>query len=496
MPSTTAGRLPLRRISSLDASNLRVESRGLPMTVAALMVLDPDDGHAGSSAAVDLEAIRGQVASRVAREPRLREVLLPTRWWQGSPVWVTDVGFDVGSRVRSAAVPSPGDEAALLRLCCDLSGPALDPMSSPWEMWVITGRDDGSVGVLLRLHHVVADGAAALGLFSALFDPAPDPAQPTGQRRGMPGGRPPGIPHPGTVRPRGGELALDNLRRSTGKVARTARRLGPAMRPRSLSRWAIGTMVLTRMLLAHGRAPALSLNQPVMAGPRELRLVRADLAAVRAAAHVRGATVNDLLLAVVAQGVRGLLQTRGELVPGLVLHVSVPASLRRAGETAAAGNRVAVRPMWVPLDESDPALLLAALAPTTRAVKRLPPLQPSGALGQRWVTRVMRRQRLVNLIVSNVAGPPEPLWFAGRRIREVFQIGLAGVQGNLSITVGALSYAGQLNLDVAVDATLVPDVEVFAQGVSDALRDLGCLRGPDLSPAPGVLRPRPPRPGA
>ena len=255
------------------------------MTVAALVVLDPDDGHPGSTVAVDVEAIRRHVASCVAREPRLREVLLPTQWWQGSPVWVPDVGFDVASRVRSATVPSPGDEAALLRLCCDLSGPVLDPMSSPWEMWVITGRDDGSVGVLLRLHHVVADGAAALDLFSALFDPAPEPAQPTGHRRGMPGGRPPGIPHHGTVRPRGGELALDNLRGSTGKVARIARRLGPALRPRSLSRWAMGTMVLTRMLLAHGRAPALSFNQPVMAGPRELRLVRADLAAVRAAAH-------------------------------------------------------------------------------------------------------------------------------------------------------------------------------------------------------------------
>jgi hypothetical protein len=214
---------------------------------------------------------------------------------------------------------------------------------------------------------------------------------------------------------------------------------------------------------------------------------------VVAAAHGRGATVNDVLLVAVAQGVRSLLRARGELVPGLVLHVSVPASLRPAGETGAAGNRVAVRPMWVPLDEADAALRLSALAPATRAVKRLPPLQPSGAIGQRWVVRVMRRQRLVNLIISNVPGPTEPLWFAGRRIREVFQIGLAGVQGNLSITVGALSYAGQLNLDVASDAALVPDVDVFVRGVRQALRDLGCLRA---GPAPAVSWPQPPMDGA
>ena len=491
MPRSTVGRVPpLRRISSLDASNLRVESRGLPMTVAALALLDPDDGHRASFGAVDLEVIREHVARRVASEPRLREVLLPTRWWQGPAVWVPDAGFDVASRVRGATVPSPGDEAALLRLCCDLSGPALDPMVDPWEMWVITGCHDGSVGVLLRLHHVVADGAAALDLFSALFDAAAGPAD---QRRGMPGGRQPGIPHPDIGTPGTGLLLLDNMRRNACRVGDTAQRLGLAMRPMSLCRKAMGTMGLARLLVAHGRAPALSFNEPVMTGPRELRLVRADLAAVVAAAHGRGATVNDVLLVAVAQGVRSLLRARGELVPGLVLHVSVPASLRPAGETGPAGNRVAVRPMWVPLDEADAALRLSALAPATRAVKRLPPLQPSGAIGQRWVVRVMRRQRLVNLIISNVPGPTEPLWFAGRRIREVFQIGLAGVQGNLSITVGALSYAGQLNLDVASDAALVPDVDVFVRGVRQALRDLGCLRA---GPAPAVSWPQPPMDGA
>jgi hypothetical protein len=272
---------------------------------------------------------------------------------------------------------------------------------------------------------------------------------------------------------------LDNVRRNAVRVGHTGRRLGLALRPMSLSRKAIGSLGLARLLVAHGRAPALSFNQPVTTGPRAISLVRADLAAVVAAAHGRGATVNDVLLVAVAQGVRSLLQVRGELEPGLVLHVSVPASLRTAGEVGAAGNRVAVRPMWVPLDEAGAARRLSALAPATQAIKRLPPLQPSGAVGQRWVVRVMRRQRLVNMIISNVPGPPEPLWFSGRRIREVFQIGLAGVQGNLPITVGALSYAGQLNLDVASDAGLVPDIGAFMWGVRRALRDLGCLPGPE-----------------
>ena len=250
------------------------------------------------------------------------------------------------------------------------------------------------------------------------------------------------------------------------------------------------TVGLARLLLAGGRAPALSFNRPVTT-ERRLTLVRADLAAAKAAAHLHGATVNDLLLAAVGHGTRALLEARGELEPGLALHVSVPTSLRPAGEAGAAGNRVAVRPMLVPLDEPDPGRRLAALAPATRKVKRLPPLQPSGALGQRWIVRIMRRQRLVNLLVSNVAGPAAPLWFGGARVREIFQIGL--VQGNLSITVGALSYSGQLNVEIASDAVLVPDIEVFAEGVARGLAELGCLRDETDPTGGGTTAPGRPR---
>jgi WS/DGAT/MGAT family acyltransferase len=460
----------LRRISPLDASNLRVERSGLPMTVAAMATVEAAGVLSQAAGAVDLEAVRRHVASRVALEPRLREVLLPTRWWQGPPPWVQDTRFDIGSHVRGTAVPSPGDETTLLRLCCELNRPFLDPTRSPWELWVISGRDDGTLALVLRLHHVMADGAAALRLLGALFDPAPDRTPPEVRR---PAARPPGIRQSDLRLPSATELLLDNLHRHGAGIRRTGARLGQGLRPAILARRAAVTVGLARLLLAGGRAPALSFNRPVTT-ERRLTLVRADLAKAKAAAHSRDATVNDLLLTAIGQGARALLQKRGELRQGLVLHVSVPTSLRPAEEAEAAGNRVAVRLMLVPLDEPDPGRQLAALALATKKVKRLPPLQPSGALGQRWMVRVMRRQRLVNLLVSNVAGPTAPLWFGGGRVRELFQIGV--VQGNLAITVGSLSYAGQLNIEIASDAVLVPDIEVFAEGVTRALTALGCVR--------------------
>jgi diacylglycerol O-acyltransferase len=83
----------------------------------------------------------------------------------------------------------------------------------------------------------------------------------------------------------------------------------------------------------------------------------------------------------------------------------------------------------------------------------------------------MARQRLVNVLVSNLPGPPEPLRFAGGRIREIFQIGV--VQGTITVSVGALSYAGQLNLVIVGDDDAVPDLATFAAGVRAALDQLG-----------------------
>ena len=86
----------------------------------------------------------------------------------------------------------------------------------------------------------------------------------------------------------------------------------------------------------------------------------------------------------------------------------------------------------------------------------------------------MFRQRLVNLLLSNLRGPAESLTFGGARVRELFQIGV--LQGNMPLVVGVLSYAGQLNIDIVADADLVPDVAVFAAGLQETLGQLGATR--------------------
>jgi diacylglycerol O-acyltransferase / wax synthase len=450
-------RIRLERLSPLDASNLRVEDWGVPMHVAALVILDRTP--LGSSRHDGLAAVRAAVGRRLHLAPRLRQVLYRPRPGLGPAVWVDHRGFDIRQHVLARAVPAPGDEEALLSVCAELNSGRLDRSRPLWEMWVLDGLADGHAAILIRLHHVVADGIAAMTMMAALFDPGSGPARP------VPAG-PEWMPRPV---PGARKLAADALRRQCqAAVAAAARMRHPqavAARLRVLVRQA-------SRLAREGRAPRVSLNLPV-GEHRLIRLVRADLELARATAHAHGGTVNDIVLAAVAGGARGLLAGRSELRPGLEIKASVPVSVRSPTDPPTAGNRVGVMVVPLPVGDADPGRRLTCIARATAERKRLPPVQPNARILQRWMVRAMSRQRLVNLLTSDLPGPQEPLRFAGARVLELFQIGV--VQGNIAITVGALSYAGQLNLGIVADRDAVPDLAEFTEGMSDALEQLGVL---------------------
>lgn len=164
----------LERLSPLDVSNLLIEDHALPMHVAALAILEGAP-LLDASGRPRLDLLREQLQGRLPLAPRLRQVLVRPRFGLGSPVWVDDVGFDVCEHLQTRAVPAPGDEPALLKACAELNQPPLDRSRPLWELWVLSGLVDGRVGLLVRFHHVLADGIAALALLGALFDTTPDP---------------------------------------------------------------------------------------------------------------------------------------------------------------------------------------------------------------------------------------------------------------------------------------------------------------------------------
>ena len=188
-------------------------------------------------------------------------------------------------------------------------------------------------------------------------------------------------------------------------------------------------------------------------------------------AHAHHAKINDVLLTAVAHGYRALLQARGERVEDLVLRAFVPVSLHQEQAGEARGNVDAGMVVPLPIDEPDDVRLLERIAAES-AERKTKTRPPAGNLfGSIVVQRVfllyMPHQRIMNAYVADVPGPPVPLYFAGAPIRELFP--LVPITANLSIGVGALSYADQFNITVVADRDLCTDLDVFVDGMRRSL---------------------------
>ena len=212
-----------------------------------------------------LEEVRADLARRLPLAPRLRQVLVRPRRGLGPPAWADDPSFDIRRHVKAHAVPAPGDEAALLAVCAELNEPLLDRSRPLRELWLLPGLAADRIGVLVRLHHAVADGIAAIALIGALFEAAPDTPLPPA---------PPWRPKPA---PSAWRLFSDSWRRRAAATAAAASRLRhpiPAVH-------SVGARAAQlRLALGEGLAPRVSWNRP--AGTRRrLLLVRADLASAK-----------------------------------------------------------------------------------------------------------------------------------------------------------------------------------------------------------------------
>ncbi len=439
--SATAGRggRPLDRVTAADLMLIWPEREGWPQVIGALVVLE-----GGSMVDTDgefpIEAIREAVARRLYLVPRFRQALYWPRRGLGWPVWVDAQSFDIADHVGVQRMPSPGDERQLLLACERLRRRPFHPDRPLWEMWFLTGLSDDRVGLFIKIHHAIADGVAGVATLAAFFDPVPDPPQISA---------PPWTPAPV---PRARELFRDNVRRRLGELDRLVTAL---VKPRATTQRVLRSWPAVQELFADGRTPRTSVNRRI-GTDRRLAVVRGSLDRAKTAAHARGATVNDVLLTAVAAGYADLFSRRGE--PTDILRAFVPVSLHQEQPGAARGNLDAGMLVPLPIGQRDDVRRLELIAAETgeRKSKSRPPAGSMfrAVLLQRAFLRLMPRQRFMNAYVANVPGAV-PLYFAGAALLEIFPI--VPITANISIGVGALSYAGQFNVTVVADRDLCPD---------------------------------------
>jgi diacylglycerol O-acyltransferase / wax synthase len=432
----------LLRVPVPDLCALWAESATAPMNIALIGVLDgtplvrPDG-------AIDLARIRSFVEARLPRAPMLLRALRPTRLGQGTPVWIDAPDFDIADHVILApAGRSLTDENGFLAECARRSVISLERDRPLWRLDIIPGLPGGRIGVLLVLHHVVADGLRGVALAASLLDPVPQAQADRAAWRPQPA-------------PTDFELVQDNVRRRWEAM----RRLRPSRIKRS---------VRTLRAVSHApgrRAPGTSITGPIGAG-RHLMVLRGPIADLRAVAHGYGCTINDLLIAAVTAGLRDLLSRRGECEDGLELLASIPVGARQGSE---GGMFIAPLPVGVP----DAAERLRIIRQATTKGKARPDQGIAGIvalpatlarLGVAWARQAADSH--INLYVTNVPGPPAALYLAGTRLLEA--VPLAPLVAGVRLSVTALSYDGQFGVSLLADDNM-PDLPVLAAGVRAAL---------------------------
>jgi diacylglycerol O-acyltransferase len=458
----------LRRLSPFDVMFLRLETPQEPSHFGGLAVLDggallDDEGRLRFAEVVT------HVERRLPLVPQLRRRVLWPGFLGGRPVWVDDERFAIEHHVHETMVPPPGGEPELLDVAARVYEGVLDRRRPLWELWFLTGLQEGRVGALLKLNHAVADGMAAVGVLGSLFDLEPGAGGPAPE---------PWVPEPTPSRR---SIRVDDMSRKVAAVRAVARDL---IRPGGAGR-AVATLGrtwrLARSFAGVNRdlhAPRTSLNRPIGAG-RTVRVYRLELDAVKELAHAHDAKVNDVVVDLWLGGLRSLLVARGEQLPAELV-ASIPVSLRNDGSRTV-DNRTGFMATALPAREPDPVRRLGLVADRTRRIKAGQNAEAiAGFMAAVAATSIgrayTRHQRTSNTIVTNVPGPPIPVYLSGARALEIWPI--IAPMGNIGLICGAFSYCGRLSLVVTADATGFPDLDVLVEGIDGAWRALALSTSP------------------
>lgn len=463
--------MPIERLSAEDALMLWPDE-WWPQDIGALIILDGSN-LIDREGRFRLESVCQAVAARLHLVPRFRQLLHVPRPDLGGPLWIDAPTFDINEHLGVDQLAAPGDEAQLLLAVEEVRRRRLDRSRPLWEMRFFTGLADQRVALFVRMHHAIADGMAGVAAMARFLDADPDT---------VPG---PSDPWQPAAVPTEAQLR-DDIRQRLRQRRRRA--LSRIIHPVGTMRPVVAAWPAIRELLAQRPLPATSLDRRV--GPaRRFALIRSRLELVKKVAHTYGATVNDVLLAMVAGGLRALLRSRGEGARD-VLRVYVPISLHQGRGAEARGNLISQMVVSLPIGVSDPASALRQIAAETThsKAKSHPSLgwMPHRGIAGRAFLRLVGRQR-VNVTTADIPGPPMPLYFAGAKLLEVFP--LTQLMARVSIGIAAMSYAGQFNLMVVADGDAYPDLDVFAKSAEDELRALAVAAGVTSPPVDKSSRP-------
>jgi diacylglycerol O-acyltransferase len=471
----------LRQLTSLDAQFLAIESDTHYGHVGGLVVLDPSTRPSGR---LRIEDVHRLLDERIHLLPVMRWKLAEVPLGLDRPYWVEDRDFDLEYHLREIALPEPGDDRRLAEQVCRIASRHLDRSRPLWELYLIQGLEKGRCAILTKMHHAMIDGMSGAEIMGVLFDlepegreiPPPDPDD-EDERTDVPSslemlGR-------GLV-----ALPLQPLR-SISKIPSTLPYLDVAPSilgvpgAGSISRYASQA----RNLLGAGEGDGEIVERPRHQAPhtpfsgrisahRRFSFGSLPLQAVKDVKNALGVKVNDVVIGLCAGAVREWL-IANDALPSEPLLAQIPVSVRTEEQVGTYGNRVSVMIVPIPTDEPDPVQRVLRARDAMGAAKDRHRAMPAellqdvtnfippaiNARAARVALQLSAQQRmrpLFNLIISNVPGPPFPLYLGGAEIKANFPVSVIADGAGLNITV--MSYRDSMDFGLIADRDQIPEI--------------------------------------
>ena len=446
------------RLSALDDSFLAVENASAHMHVGwAASFGRPAEGRAPR-----FEDLRDHIASRLCRAPRYRQRIASVPFGLNAPTWVDDERFDVKRHVL------PSNATRLRDLADSCMSTQLRRDRPLWQICIADRLEDGRIGVVGKAHHAMVDGIAAVELSSLLLDPSADPP-PAESDHWLPGST------PGAARRLlGGAIDLVREQASLAKL--------PARLVRSPGR--IGELLIeparrARDALAESMrqsVPREPVNQPIT-GARHLAWFSRPLEDLKRVGRPMGASVNDVLLAASAGGMRSFMRSHDrDPVP---LKTMVPVNVRD-GEKSELGNRISFVFVDIPCDEPDPIRRLQSVRlemaerkeagipeggdAVMAAVKYLP--RPA----QHAITRTIASPKTFNLTVSNIPGPQEPMYMLGCELEAAYPV--VPIADKHAVSIGMTTIGDRACFGLYAASEELPDSDQLAAAMNSSIDEL------------------------
>ncbi|HUR78353.1 MAG TPA: wax ester/triacylglycerol synthase family O-acyltransferase [Acidimicrobiales bacterium] len=497
----------MQQLTGLDATFLYVETDKQFGHVSGLSILRRPDEPDYSP----YDSWRSSIAARLHLLEPLRRRLVEVPFGLDHPFWIEDPDFDLEYHVRHTAIPPPGGPDQLSSLVARIIGRPLDRRHPLWETYVVEGLSDDHFAILTKVHHSTVDGASGAELLTMMLDDSPagaDIAPPDHEWTPEP------APSRADVVARAGASLVRKPGRFVLLGARAARELGQATRNPALAlaarqvraslRGPVGTLLnLGRAreegldkppAMANLSAPRTPFNSTITAH-RRFAFRSQSLDDVKAVKNAIGATVNDVVMAMCAGGLRTYLETHDAL-PDDALVAMVPVSIRTGMEEHKWTNRVSALLAALPTNEVDPLERIRVVHESMNDAKELFNAVPAETLtdftqfsppavfaqATRLATRLRLGERLnpaANVTVSNVPGPRNSLYMAGAELLHYYPVSTILDGQGLNITVQ--SYRDSLDWGLVSCRELVPDLWDLLDNIVGELAVIAKAANVDLS---------------